>query len=198
MKRNTWLIVTISTLALGVIIADSLANTPTFPPAQRANFTMLAGVSSAQICWATPSGANNSSRAHIGIDGTGPYLAFWVEVNPGAQSLYTYRPRGQTANSVAHTGDGAIAAVEHFRKLYERWLRNQGTGLSGGVGHLGSAYGDFWRPACQIPPVGPASYQEIPAAITAEEWMRGLTFFVVLDPATNCFEDYNFEYMPGG
>lgn len=196
MRPRTLIVGLAGAFALGLALTSTLyAALPIIPHLPRGTvYVVPMQISIADVCF-TPDQDDPpvTNIAHVGVDGDGPYFAFWLKPGTPDPFMIAYRPRGMTANTVAQFGDGAIHAVEIYRKYYERWHR-----AAPGVNmFVFAASNRSWMPACTLVPPPPNPATLIQMVITAEEWAVSANgIFVLWDPVSACFEDYDFEYMP--
>ena len=132
----------------------------------------------------------------VGVDGQGPFLNF--SATPGGvlpPVIYTYRPRGLVANTVAQFGDGGIHAVDLFRSLFERWARTGMPGAGGTIFQPGPPVLNHWKKLCFF-----GGAVVIPMEVEIGSIMPGIAggmpgLQIVVD-ATGSFEDYQFMFDP--
>jgi hypothetical protein len=182
----------IAGLATGFVAHKTWAGP--LPLTQRAPFTAIVAFTASVAGDCGPLGP---MALGTGIDATSPFFMFDLDIQ-GAKQTYTYRPRNDDCGTcnVAYFGDGQIAAVEDFRTLFERWKRSSHpvvgpppVPLCANVFAFGGAN------QCSAP-------CHSPITITPRDMMfspvapgtGGAVLFVVLNPLTNAFEDYKFEY----
>jgi hypothetical protein len=202
--------VTVAVVALLPLVGAGVFVIPraeAIPPAARGAFTLVQNFTAANLAGAPGWG----TEARMGIDSAGPYYQFTTfPVGGGAAAIHIYRPRGQVVNTPAEWGDGALAAVELFRKHFERFARS-GNGAAQAAGLPGSIYagavpgGNLFFHVTQNGPIfGMPPMPVANVSADLEDFMHQIPpnfanagapqMIIVEDPTTNVFEDYEFRY----
>ena len=193
MTRSRFLLVT-AVLAAGLSASpDLLATQPQLAP--RGTFTNIMTVPALTLGDCGPNGVYELNE---GIDGNGPFFSFqWETMN------FVYRPRACSTCAVSHWGDGRMTAVRIFREQFERLKRSTDPqvflppgppyGVPNCQSVILSGTGKSCRGAggCLIPlTFSPDHYMTGPSG----PGLGGALLEMVVDPATQCFEDYRFRY----
>jgi hypothetical protein len=178
-------------LAIGVCGQQLWALTPALPP--RAPYTLVVTVPASQLGDCGPLG---TMPIATGVDSTGPFFSFDCDVaGPGGtRTTYTYRPRLCGSCSVGYFGDGGIAAVADCRSMFERLERSTNGAAPGGPP---LALAEQFGGVSQCAGLGLA-----PITLTPRDVMRsptnpgtlGAQLLMLINPATNTFQDYLFFY----
>jgi hypothetical protein len=207
MRRFLAIALSLLLLAGGALFVTRRAEA--IPPAPRGAFTLLQTFTAVNLASAPGWG----TEARMGIDSAGPYYQFKTfPPGGGAAATQIYRPQGQVANTPAQWGEGALEAVELFRKHFERFARS-GAGGAQAAGTPGNIYSGavpggnlIFHVTQNGPIIGMPALPVSNISADLEDFMHAVppffnggaapTLIIVTDPLTNVFEDYEFTYSP--
>ena len=192
--RAKWRFLILAALGASVgLFAQSVYAIGPAPLAPRGAFTTMIVLNSGMAGDCGPLGI---MPLGTGIDATSPFFMFDID-SGGTRVTYTYRPRADDCGScnVRYFGDGGIDAVEDFRTLYERWKRSTHPVVFAPYPACANVVSMGGSNSCQGPCLTPVTFTPRDFMTSARGvGTGGADLYLVVDPTTNTFEDYKFEY----